>query len=134
MTEWRWIMDAIEKGFDALLLKVQEYEEKKEKLKGAVVKEEAGLLARKVKKTVGPVISKIGLVMLERENRIIPGRLKHPVLPGEDDRPRKDRSRGIPSGRYQQKSYRPVLRVVRGGEVRPVCTVQTDLLSIPSGT
>jgi hypothetical protein len=39
-------MDAIEKGFDALLSKVQEYEEKKETLKGTVVKKEAALLAK----------------------------------------------------------------------------------------
>lgn len=58
-------MDAIEKGFDALLTKVQKYDEKKEKLKGAVAKEEALLLARMGVET-GPVISKIGLVMLER--------------------------------------------------------------------
>ena len=58
-------MDAIEKGFDALLTKVQEYEEKKEKLKGAVAKEESLLLARMGEETA-PVISRIGLVMLER--------------------------------------------------------------------
>jgi hypothetical protein len=58
-------MDAIEKGFDALLSKVQEYEEKKETLKGTVIKKEAALLARMGEETA-PVISRIGLVMLER--------------------------------------------------------------------
>ncbi|MBP1928560.1 hypothetical protein J2741_001107 [Methanolinea mesophila] len=58
-------MDAIEKGFDALVTKVQEYEKKKEQLKGAVVQKEALLLARMGEETA-PVISGIGLVMLER--------------------------------------------------------------------
>jgi hypothetical protein len=58
-------MDEIEKGFDALISKVQEYEERKEELKAVVVKEEAALLARMGVETA-PVISRIGLVMLER--------------------------------------------------------------------
>jgi hypothetical protein len=72
-------MDAIEKGFNELVGRIEEKEKEKGKLEREVRKNDAALLAR-MAKSAKPLIPKIGLNMLERGKQDTKGELYDTVF------------------------------------------------------
>jgi hypothetical protein len=72
-------MDEIEEGFSKLVKRIEEKEEEKEALIGEIRKKDAALLAR-MAKSAKPLISRIGLNMLQRGKQDTKGELYDTVF------------------------------------------------------